>query len=313
MSRLSIILFVFLFLLSSCDHNIQFLQETRQLPYYPSASAIEYIGNDFYIIGDDATHLLKLDSSLNVIDSIALFESQSRRIPKDIKPDIEAITAIASHREQYLLMIGSGSLFPYRNAAILYRPSGNQITRLVLDTFYNRLLKYGLPELNIEGLCAIPGSLVLVNRGHKAFPKNYLVLTSSSFWSNQAIAPIDFIKIGANSDSNSFKGVSGATYAKKCDKLILTVSTEDTRSSYEDGTIGKSYLWIVDNFSSKKRWNAINPNRVIDLENVDATFRGYKIESACVIRETTHFIQLALVADNDKGSSTIFRLDISKK
>jgi hypothetical protein len=127
------------------------------------------------------------------------------------------------------------------------------------------------------------------------------------------MAAVRLVKVGVNDDSTAFKGVSGLAYASRSDKLLLTVSTEHTSSVYEDGSIGKSYLWIIDNISAKSRLAAINPNRIIDLEETDNRFIGQKIESVCVIRETKNFIRLALVADNDKGTSSLFRIDISKR
>ena len=93
---------------------------------------------------------------------------------------------------------------------------------------------------------------------------------------------------------------------------ILTVSTEDTRSSYDDGAIGKSYLWITEKISTKINDKALGNIRVIDLENIDSRFKGQKIESVTVIKETDKLIYLALVADNDNGSSTVFKMSIIK-
>lgn len=307
------ILFVILLFMASCDNNTRFLQSVQQYKDYPSASAIEFHNNHFYIVGDDAPSVLVLDSSLQEVDTIPLYDTAIKRIPKPVKPDLEAVTIVYKNKKPYLLAIGSGSLTPYRNTAELIDPASKEHTTIDLSLFYERLKASGLPELNIEGACSIPGAVVLSNRGHKGSPKNHLILTSVKFWEEQAMAPITLLFVGSNEDSSHFQGVSGITYAKKTDKLILTISTEDTKNAYDDGSIGKSYLWIVDNFSSKKRWTGMNPNRIIDLERVDPQFKNQKIESACVIRETKHFIELALVADNDDGSSTLFRLDISKK
>ncbi len=311
--RLCIYIISCIMLTGSCSNNTQFLQSVQQYKDYPSASAIEFHNNQFYIVGDDAPHVLVLDSTLKEIDTIPLYDAPLKRIPKPVKPDLESVTIVHKKKKPYLLAIGSGSLTPYRNTAELIDPASKEHTTIDLSLFYERLKASGLPELNIEGACSIPGAMVLSNRGHKDFPKNHLILTSSTFWEEQAVAPITLLYVGSNEDSSQFQGVSGITYAPKTDKLLLTVSTEDTKNAYDDGSIGKSYLWIVDNFSSKKRWSSMNPNRIIDLEKTDPQFRNQKIESACVIRETKHFIELALVADNDDGSSTLFRLDISKK
>jgi hypothetical protein len=96
------------------------------------------------------------------------------------------------------------------------------------------------------------------------------------------------------------------------DELLLTVSTENTSSSTEDGAIGKSYLWIINNISSKKNMAAINPNKIIDLEEMDERFKGHKIESVCILSENKKQMQLALVADDDKGTSILFKVTLKK-
>lgn len=312
MSIPAIRIIFFCLLLYSCDRNTQVLGEIKQFPSYPSASAVEYFKDRYYIMGDDATHLLVLDSNLHGIDSISFYTSAGKRIPKETKPDLESIAIIYNHKTPGLLLLGSGSASPYRNTAILVDPASGQRTTYALDTFFRRMKNAGLAELNIEGSCTIPGSFIMVNRGHKGFPKNHLIVASPGFWEKQATTGFDFVLFGNNSDTSQFQGVSGLAYARSSDKLIATVSTEDTRSVYEDGAIGKSYLWIVDNISSKKRWNSINPNRIIDLESIDGRFQQQKIESVCVVKEAKNYIRLVLVADNDKGSSTVFQIDISQ-
>lgn len=310
MKRNCFLILLLAILFTACHKKKQFLRTVKKLPSYPSASAIEYYKGHYYIMGDDATHLLVLDSNFNTTDSIQIYSSKEKRIPKSNKPDLEAATFVAPGQ---LLITGSGSLDTFRNKAVLYNTETKAFQQLLLDTFYYRLKANGLTELNIEGLAAMPGQIILSNRGHKAFPKNHLIFTSGRFWQQQTEAPVNIIRVGSNADSNSFTGVSGLAYLASSDQLLLTVSTEDTRSVHEDGAIGKSYLWIIDDISSKRKWAFINPNRIIDLEQTDARFKGQKIESVCITGETRQFIQLALAADNDDGSSTLFRLDVSKK
>jgi len=52
------------------------------------------------------------------------------------------------------------------------------------------------------------------------------------------------------------------------------------------------------------------PDEVIDLKSIDPRFTDQKIESACVTAETKDFIYLVLAADNDDGSSTLFKMKI---
>lgn len=292
----------------SCG-NKTVLEEVKLIPSYPSASGIEKLNNKYYIIGDDAKNLLILDSSLNAFDSISLFPFSEQRIPKTIKADLESISLTKDNK---LFLLGSGSLSPYRNTGWLIDPVKKEKQLIHLDTFYKRLELKGIKELNIEGYCTIPGGMILANRGNRNYPKNKLILTTDNFWENQRDAPISTIAIGTNNDSTKFNGLSGMCYSNKSDQLILTVSTEDTRNNVDDGTIGKSYLWIVKKLSSKKRWAAINPDELIDLESLDHQFKGQKIESVCIAKETSGFLHLILVADNDNGTSTIFKVIVEK-
>jgi hypothetical protein len=309
MNRLLIISIISFF--ASCNHK-KLLTEVKQLPNYPSASGIEHYNNKFYIIGDDANQLLITDSSFNSIDSIPLYFFTEKRIPKAVKADLEAMTIVLDSQQSKLLLLGSGSLAPYRNTGWLIDPVTKHADSIRLDTFYQRLKNHGLDELNIEGVCSIPGNIVFSNRGNKNYPKNFLAITKKEFWENQSEAPVTLIRIGVNTDTTVFNGVSGITYAEKSDQLILTVSTEDTRNNIDDGAIGKSYLWIVNDFSTKKKWKAINPNKIIDLEEKDPQFKGQKIESVCVVSNSNDELQLVLAVDNDNGSSTFFRIVLPK-
>lgn len=297
-------------LINACQTSTNLLTEVKVLPHYPSASGIEYFNTKLYIIGDDANNLLVLDSSCNTIDSVSFYSFSEKRIPKKIKPDLEAVTTLPGGR---LLLIGSGSSAPTRNIAWLLDPVSKQKDSIRLDTFYQRLALYGIKELNIEGIASFPGGFILSNRGSKGYPKNHLIITRKNFWEQQSQIPISTVLAGTNSDSSFFSGISGLTYSVKTDALIMTVSTEDTRNSMDDGAIGKSYLWVIKNISAKKNWKAINPDVIIDLDATDDRFKGQKIESVCISKETSRRFYLILAADNDNGSSTLFRLTVSKE
>jgi hypothetical protein len=310
MKFLPVISIIFCIIISCGNRNI--LYESKSFSNYPSASGIEYFDKKFYIIGDDANNFLITDSTLAVTDSISLYSFTEKRIPKAVKADLEAITTVLDNDQQKLLLLGSGSLPPYRNTAWLIDPVTQHTDSIRLDTFYQRLKFHGLDEINIEGVCSMPGMVILSNRGNKNYPKNFLIFTKQQFWKNQSQTPITLIRIGVNADSSVFNGVSGMDYASKSDRLILTVSIEDTRNSMDDGAIGKSYLWIINDISSKRNWKAINPNTIIDLETIDQRFTGQKIESVCVTEETKKTLHLVLAADNDNGSSTLFKMQIDK-
>lgn len=279
----------------------------RQLNY-PSGSGMAFQDTTIYIMGDDASYLLVMDTQFNRIDSILLFDAMTGRIPKEKKADIEAIGIRNPAKAGELVLTGSGSVSPFRDSCFIVNRNTRQVSRHSLDIIYRRLRAAGLPQLNIEGAVSIAGNFLLSNRGNKRFPRNQLVILAADFWLQQPVTDIKLIRIGVNTDTSFFNGISGMDYSYRSDRLYLSVSTENTYNTYDDGEIGKSYLWIINDFWSKRKLTALNPDMIIDLEQVDPRFAGQKLESVAIISEKKGETQLALVADDDKGGSVLFKL-----
>jgi len=286
----NVIQFTFIsFLFCSCgnEHNMSNVQ-IKKLDY-PSASSIEFYDGRLYLMGDDATKLLILVTNLNIDDSISIISYPDNRIPKDIKPDLEASA-----------LNGDNLLKTKENDSINF------------ERLFLKIKVLGIEQINIEGACFVSGKLILVNRGNKGYPHNHFIMTDEKSLTNYSSFQTSIIPFEIQKDTTSFKGISGLCYAKESDQLVMTISTEDTRNSYDDGAIGKSFLWIINNISNKLDSKTLSPDKIIDLEEIDPRFKKQKIESATVISETNELINLALVADNDDGSSTIFKLSIKK-
>jgi hypothetical protein len=297
----------------SCNNKTQSkLEEIIELENYPSASAIEYLDGDFYIIGDDAPSLLILNKDLVIKDSIYLYAWVGKRMPKDIKPDNESIAVYDEGDGPRLYIFGSGSLSSYRNMYRIIRPNSLETKSNYIDTLYTRIKKTGPSELNIEGAAHIPGFFCLSNRGHQSYPKNHLIFISDNFTKDEINTEIRMSEVMRSKDTGAFTGISGLAYSPKNDRLLMSVTTEDTKNGIEDGVIGKSYLWFVNKISSKTLAPVIQPDQVIDLESIDKRFKGHKVESLCIVEENDNSYHLVLVADNDNGSSTIFRMIVGK-
>jgi len=207
-----------------------------------------------------------------------------------------------------MLALGSGSLSPSRDSCYVLNLPGNEIKKYGLDSFYTRLKYSGMSMLNIEGAASIPKGLLLANRGNKSFPQNHLIATSDIFWKNQSTADITLIETANNSDTSTFSGISGLDYSFISDQLFMTLSTENTFSVHEDGEIGQSYLWIINDLSSKMNLHRLYPDKIINLTNIDQRFNEQKIESVCILSEDNTEKVLILTADDDKGGTVLFRL-----
>jgi hypothetical protein len=296
--------------ITSCKNEFSF-NKSKVLTNYPSGSGIVCYNNKIYLIGDDVNKILITDTAFNIVDTIELFASSQKRIEKQFKQDIEAAAIVPYNKTYAILLVGSGSLNPYRNFGWLINPATKQKEAINLKPFYDRIKKLKIENLNIEGITAIPGAIVLASRGNLSSPENYLIFTTNNFWSQQETAEIKICKVvSPSTDTASFTGVSGLEYCKQSDQLLLTVSTEQTSSALHDGAIGKSYLWMINNISEKKRVSAVSADKIIDLDVLDKRIKGHKIESACIIFENKKEKNIALVADDDNVASTIFKVTI---
>src|SRR5215207_7419546 len=78
-------------LMFSCESKKTTLEVIKSIKLsFPSASAIEFDQNKLYVFGDDATHLLILDTGDTILDSIHYWPKNVSRISKEEKPDIES-------------------------------------------------------------------------------------------------------------------------------------------------------------------------------------------------------------------------------
>lgn len=296
------------FILMSCSAKDQ-LSQFNKILHYSSASGIEYLNNQLYIIGDDANYILILNKELQPIDSSLLQDKAVNRIPKEIKPDLECISVTPDGK---LLLMGSGSKSSFRDIAWLADPLSRKKDSILLDTFYSRLRKDHFPQLNIEGLCHTSNGIIIANRGNLSVRENHLLFLENKFWEKQSTCSYKKIPININIDTSFFNGVSGLCYSSASDKLFLSISTEETKNNTDDGEIGKSYLCILNNVSSLKNNTTITPSKIINLEKIDPQFRKQKIESVCILEEKDDHFILVLAADNDNGSSTLFKVLIHK-
>ena len=279
---------------------------------YASGSAMAYINGRLYLAGDNMAYVLILDTDFDSIDTIAIIDAVQSPMPKLTKPDIEAATTVVVGGTELLLLISSGSLDPYRNNAWLVNTKNKQKTCYDLGPFYGRLKAQGITDLNIEGATTISDTIILAARGSNSTPVNHLIFTTVGFWNEPATGPIDIKTMSTRQNAGAFGGVSGLVYSAASDRLLLTVSTENTANSFDDGEIGKSYLWIVNDLSSKIAGDVIVPDRIIDLEAADRRFHKQKIETACILSETESEMLLALAADNDDGKTVLFRVRMEK-
>ena len=267
---------------------------------FPSASAVEYQDGRLFLFGDDATHLLILDTNYRSIDKIHYLPDSSFRMRKNEKADIESAALISTDNGSELMALGS---FSSKNRMSLFQFSLASNSVSVVDlSFISEKLK-AIPELNIEGLAIVGGNIVLANRANKKHPVNKLVIGNNDL---RTFSPSSIIAMHFR--GKNVVGVSGLYYVKERDLLLFTASEENTYSATEDGAISDSYLGWIHNFSKKLTDRSIQPSELISLSSVDKTFTKQKIESVCVQGINGDEMLIHLVSDNDDGRSGLFKM-----
>ncbi|HEY9258150.1 DUF6929 family protein [Chitinophaga sp.] len=309
------------------------LLRTLLLHDFPSASAVEYFDGKLYLIGDDATCILVLDSNYRVVKSIPIADAPGPRMAKTEKPDFEASALIRWRGASYLLASGSlatekrrqlllvplevegATTAPSNNPAVVSAtPLSTHLQRINYpDTFVPQLLATGIRELNIEGATVIGNTLLLSNRGNDAYPVNQLILIANGFWESEQLPPFSVLPLTLLTPTGAFAGVSELCYVPEKDWLLCTLSSEATTNAYDDGAIGDSYIgWITD-ISQKLTHTTLAIDGWLNLAAADAVFKMEKIEGICVERITEDTLVLHLVSDNDGGESRLFKVALSLK
>jgi hypothetical protein len=284
---------------------------------FPSGSSINYYNEKLYLVGDDASHILILDSNYEKVDSIKLFDHSEKRIPKTKKRDFEASTVVTDNGKSYLLVLGSASresrkkvmLVPLLSSTF-HEPS---FTEYYDGEFITRLVASGIQEVNIEGVTLVGDRIVLANRGNSSNPKNHLIVTESNFWEKQKESRVNVSRLLSPAGRGGFIGISALFYLKQNDVLLVTLSSEVTSNSYDDGAIGNSYIAWIDNITQKINNPDLKLDGLINLADADKAFKGEKIEGICVESTMNEEFILHLISDNDKGESKLFKVKMDLK
>lgn len=284
---------------------------------FPSGSSINHRNGRFYVIGDDATHILVLDSSYQKIDSIHLFDYTEKRIPKADKTDLEGSVVLPVNGEDHLLLVGSASrknrkriiLIPFTNSGLNINSQNSSFHKT--KTFIKRIKAHDIEEINLEAVCLLGKHLILGNRGNRSMQENHLIVTDPNFWERQEDATLIPRKLLLpETHAKELLGISELCYISEMDLLLITLTSEATDNAYDDGAIGNSYLGWIKDASTKLQDKNITLHGMIDLFEVDPIFKNEKIEGICAEVITATGATLHLISDNDLGESRLFQIKV---
>lgn len=293
--------------MTGCRDKIKLLRSTS-LPDFPSGSSMEIDDNTIILIGDDATQVLFLDTNYNRRDSVSISTEVERRIPKDRKHDYEASAIL---QDGVIAVFGSGSSDRRNNALFIRLPFSKKDSLQLhnLTPLYQAFRERGINDLNIEGAALVNDQLVLANRANESFPHNHLLTVAAD--SLLAAHPQPFLCKLLLPGAQHVIGLSGLSYLAEKDVLLFTASTELTGSSYDDGAIGDSYIGWIKNAREALKKEVVTVHTLLNISQSYPALKNQKIESIAVETAKGTEVIAHLVADNDDGATTLFKVSFS--
>lgn len=293
------------------------LQKSLLLTDFPSGSSLNFYKGRLYLISDDANYILILDSSYRCVGTIPLFNYAEKRIPKNVKADLETSTIITIHDKDYLLVIGSASGKERKGVFIipLLEPGmykDEPLFQMLKDkTFIKKLRSAGINDVNIEGAAIVGDYIILSSRGNRANPINQLVITAKDFWDRQEETNVAVSQLTLPFGKNEPLAISELCFVESKNLLLFTVSSEFTGNAFDDGAIGDSYVGWVNNISQNMHLHVISADGMMSLPLADKEFSKEKIEGICVESIKGNEFIIHLLSDNDNGKSKLFKVTMT--
>jgi hypothetical protein len=295
----------------------------------PSASAVEVINGNIYVVGDDSSFLYVLKYDLTILATVPLYTAKSEhivgnRIQKKEKADLECITKLIINGYPHLLILGSGSKSPRRDVAFLVKlPTPYNRKHLVweisLVKWYSFLrmnedVTGPSGVLNFEAAASTDEYLYIFNRENNATLRFDLPEFIEFIQGHTEGVPFPtIITSELPAIENVRAGYSGADYFDN--KLFFTAAAEDTTNAIDDGEIMGSAVGILSfNGEEKTRGKITNGftgsvseyTLIPKIDNLPL-----KIESISVYeKENDHTYIAIAVSDDDKGGSDILMLQL---
>lgn len=299
----------------------------RELFYenIPSASGLEVVGNNIYIVGDDSPYLYQLDNNFKLIDKIALTDTagfESGRVAKDKKMDLESMASFSANGKTHLLIFGSGSTEARMKAIVaevdVATGKVSNMNTYPLERLYKKLQQdervVGSAILNIEGAAVESGKLYLMHRGVNKEPNVLLVYDLENFivfLAEEGEVPTERVIPLKLKELNGFEaGLSGAHIFDG--KLFFTASVEGTTDAIADGEVFGSYVGFIDLDSlEKNNGQSVSPASALLTHKNGSIYKG-KAESLIVSKgKKSGSYSVLVVSDDDQGHSELLKVEIA--
>jgi hypothetical protein len=302
------------------------IQRLHFFPNIPSASGMELLGNQVYVVGDDSPFLYVLDrASLQLVEQIQLFASGdfgSGRIPKLLKPDLECLTLLEMEGVPHLAAFGSGSA-PNRARSFTVpigagKGPAPQVRQQSLQDLYGAIQAdpevLGGDALNLEAAATTPDQLLLFQRATQAGSNLVLAFDRQEFaaylfGARKTLPAYQALYFQLPSLEGLASRFSGATVYG--DKLFFSASVENTDDPIQDGEVLGSFVGWVDLAALQAGQGPVQAHTALVLGPQGTPYKG-KVESLVILDQPQPLTYRALaMTDNDQGQSDLLELELS--
>ncbi|MES2702656.1 MAG: hypothetical protein V4649_08460 [Bacteroidota bacterium] len=289
------------------------IRQTVVLDSLPSGSGLIWEGGNAYVVGDDATSLLKISDDLQQIHRIHITGQPDTvfKISKAIKPDYESAVSGEIDGQSSLFAFGSGSL-PAREQLLQVSLANGQNQHVAsLSTLYAAIrTELHLPDstMNIEGAARCKGWLYLFLRKENIAVR-MLWTDFVQYLDSGAIPQFKHQVIRLPTYNGISAGFSGAAeVAQDGNQLLFCASLENTANAIDDGEITGSYIGVL---RMQDNGELILEATTL-LKDTAGNIVKEKIESIAITgKKENGDITAMLVADNDGATTTLFKIHIS--
>lgn len=265
-----------------------------------SASGLIFNGTSLYLVSDNAHMLYHYSMTEKKLEKINIepqgYTGPLERIPKDEKPDFEAITAMGDE----IYLFGSGSTSK-RNSIVHIDALSKKVSPPIDATdLYLSMQEFGAitPEnFNIEAAVNDGNTWYLFNRGNGPQGKNSIFTldgdineTSFQFVYNE----VDLPRInGAPASFTDATLVDG--------KLYFLAAAEKTTSTYKDGEVAGTLIGRLDTESMEVEFT-----QIISAKNKFEGITLYKKDAKSLV------FLLCEDTDSDAKASDVYKLTLDK-
>jgi len=234
-----------------------------------SASAVERIGDFWYLAGDNSVDLYRLNDKAEVVGTTRLQETafSDGSVVKGTKLDLEAAAVVNWQGRQELLLFGSGSKRVLRDDCfridVTHPAKPVLLEKLSLTGLHNVLRAdttfVGSQKLNIEGATVSGESLLLFQRGNLSGLNGVAEFSVSSFMNyldRKAVgtppkAVMSSVVLPKLHELNAgFSDVAALSPGR----ILFSASVEATADEVDDGKILGSFIGLLEKKSDNQGW-----------------------------------------------------------